>query len=198
MKRILMLFMVAVLPAAAQSEPQRLTGFFGVGFAEAVNPLAENLDAGWSLSGGIGVRQKYVGVLFDAMFTDFGINHRTLLEAGIPRGDQKYWAVTVDPIVHVNPHGPVDFYITGGGGIYSQITDYRAEYGYGGYWGYGYRNYLIASYTLYKPGVDGGAGLAFSIGEHSRAKFFAEARFHHMFTQGSRASFIPVTLGVQF
>jgi hypothetical protein len=191
--------MIAALPAVAQwrhfgQDSVRATGFFGGGFTEPVNPIARNLDTGWNLAGGIGVRQKYFGVLLDAIYTEFGINHRTLAQFGVPRGNQKYWALTVDPIVHLNPRGPVDFYITGGGGLYSQITDFR---GYGGY-GFGGHDDLLASYTIYKGGVDGGVGLAFNIGLGQTAKFFAEARYHHMFVYGSGASFVPVTVGLRF
>jgi len=200
MKRALLTILLVALPAAAQwrhfgSDSTRATGFFGVGFAEPVNPAARQLDTGWTLSGGIGVTRNYVGVTFDAMFADFGLNHTTLFQAGVPRGDRKYWALTVDPVVHVNPRGPVDFYITGGGGLYSQITEFR---GYG-YSPYGGRDNVIASYTIYKPGVDGGAGFAFNLGYIRSVKIFAEARFHHMFLHGgSGASFIPVTVGVRF
>jgi len=193
--------MITVLPAGAQwrhfGQESPLTGYFGAGFSEPVNPLARSLDTGWNIEGGVGVRQKYVGVLLDALYTDFGINRHALSQAGVPRGDQKYWAVTVDPIVHLNPHGPVDFYITGGGGLYSQITELRGSYGYGYGYGYGGNDYH-ANYTIYKGGVDGGVGFAFHIGLGNTAKLFAEARYHHMFLYGSGASFIPVTVGLRF
>jgi hypothetical protein len=196
MKQIVFALIFAAAPAAAQfGDSTRIAGSFGAGFTEPVNPIARNLDTGWNVAGGIGVRQKYMGVLLDFLYTDFGINRRTLAQFGVPQGDQKYWALTVDPIVHLNPHGPVDFYITGGGGLYSQITDLRGGYGY--YGSYGDRHDLL-SYTLYKGGVDGGVGFAFHIGLGDTAKFFAEARYHHMFVNGSNASFVPVTLGIRF
>ena len=196
MKVLFITLIAAALPASAQwrsfGSEAHATGFFGLGFSAPVNPLAAQLDAGWNLAGGIGVTNQYVGILLDGMFSDFGINHAALIQTGVPRGDRKYWAVTVDPIIHVNERGPVDFYITGGGGIYSQVTEYRFERG-------GFissRNDLLASYSIYKPGVDGGAGFAFNLG-YSPVKIFVEARFHHMFN-GPEASFIPVTLGIRF
>src|SRR5262249_3166369 len=152
---------LTTFPAAAQwrhfgREPIRPTGFFGVGFTTPVNPLATKLDAGWNLAGGVGITSDYVGINLDAMFTDFGINRPTLLRAGFPSRSQRYWASTADPIFHVNPRGPVDFYITGGGGIYSQITQYRLRSGFRG--PFSDLDDLVGSYTLYKPGVNGGAG----------------------------------------
>ena len=58
-------------------------------------------------------------------------------------------------------------------------------------------NQVIGSYGVYKGGVNGGAGIAFRLGS-SRAKVFAEARYHHMFTQRIDSSFIPVTFGIRW
>ena len=103
--------------------------------------------------------------------------------------------MTVDPIIHVNERGPVDFYVTGGGGIYSQITEYKFRSGFGG--PFNDRNDVLYSNTIYKPGVNGGAGFAFNLG-YTPVKIFVEARFHHMFLRGSGASFIPISVGVRF
>jgi hypothetical protein len=134
--------------------------------------------------------------MLDAIFSDSGITDTALARAGARRGSQRYWAVTVDPIFHVNERGPVDFYLTGGGGVYSQKTQYRASSGLVGQDSGRYD--LISSRTLYKPGVDGGAGFSFRLDHRSSIKVFAEARYHHMFTRGPGASFIPVTLGIRF
>jgi hypothetical protein len=200
MKRLLFTLFIVGLPASAQwrhfgSDQTRFTGYFGAGFATPVNPLAKRLDPGWSLGGGVGVTNNHIGLMFDAMFVDMGMNHRTLASVGAPRGDQKYWALTANPVFHVNESGPVDFYVTAGGGLYSQITEYRT--GYHGDPFYGYDD-LLGSYTLYRAGVNGGAGFSFRLGYGNSIRFFAEARFHHMFTHGSGASFIPVTVGVRF
>jgi hypothetical protein len=201
-KQLLILF-ILTLPAGAQwrhfGPPEaRFTGYFGGGAAFPINPAARRLDPGWSISGGVGATSKYVGVMLDANFSDFGINRATLARVGAPKGDQKYWSLTVNPVFHVNERGPIDFYVTAGGGLYSQITEFRARDGFDG--PYGGRGDLLASNTLYKPGVNGGAGFAFSLGPHSPVKIFTEARFHHMFTAGSGSgvSYIPVTVGVRF
>jgi hypothetical protein len=206
MKTLFLFTFLGILPLSAQwrhfGDPRTTPeGFFGVGFSTPVNPVATRLDAGWNIAGGIGVSHGYGGIMLDAMFTDFGVNHSTLLQAGARSGKQKYWAVTLDPIFHVNKRGPVDFYITGGGGIYGQITNYRAasDFVVGRNAG---RYDLTISNTIYKPGVNAGAGFSFSLPELSNVKIFAEARYHHVFTnylfnRGSGVSFIPVTVGVR-
>jgi hypothetical protein len=201
MNKLLIFSLACALPAAAQwrhfGEGVRPTGYFGVGAATPINPAATRLDTGWSLSGGVGVTSRYVGLMVDANFTDFGINTETLRRVGAPRGSQKYWSLTLDPVFHVNQRGPIDFYVTGGGGLYGQVTDYRLRYSGGG--PFDGRDDLLFSNTIYKPGVNGGAGFAFNIGGyHNRVKIFTEARFHHMFVGRSGVSYIPVTVGVRF
>src|SRR4051812_45315568 len=78
MKQFLLLLTLAVVPALAQPdyydyEPWRPTGSFGVGFSSPVNPLANRLNTGWNVAGGVGVTQNYFGVTVDAMLNDFGI-----------------------------------------------------------------------------------------------------------------------------
>src|SRR5438046_10503328 len=83
------------------------TGFVGVGVSAPVNPLATRLNnAGWNISGGVGVTQGYTGVMLDAFFTNFGINDTVLQRENARSGYQRFWAVTVNPIVEVIPRGP--------------------------------------------------------------------------------------------
>jgi hypothetical protein len=167
-----------------------------VGFSTPINPAATRLDVGWGLNGGVGITNNYVGVLFDATFAGFGINRDALLLRGARNGGQKYWALTVDPMFHVNERGPVDFYVIGGGGLYGQITNFRAS---ADAFGQSAQRFdLSYSNQILKPGVNGGAGFAFRIGDYYNLKIFAEARFHHMFVGPSGVSFIPVTIGVRF
>ena len=120
---------LAALPAAAQPwHEARPTGFFGVGFSQPLNPIATRLDTGWNFTGGVGATNEYVGLLLDFTYNDFGINRTNLNRVGVREGSQRYWAVTLDPKVHVNQRGPVDFYVTGGGGLYSQITQFQSDF----------------------------------------------------------------------
>lgn len=200
MKKLLLLSLLASLPAAAQwrhfGDETRATGFFGVGVAAPVNPTARTLDTGWGFNGGIGVTRNYLGIMADFMFSDFGLNERLLRQVGAEHGSEKFWAITIDPVFHVNQRGPVDFYVTGGGGLYGRVSTLRAPGGFGG--PFSGADQVVASYTTYKPGVDGGAGFSFNIGYTNSVKMFVEARYHHMFTEGQGASFVPVTVGVRF
>ena len=196
MQRIFLLLLAVILPVSAQwrhfgSSELRPTASLGVGVATPVNPLAARLDTGWSLAGGAGVQNGAFGVMVDFMAAGMGVNHATLVSQGARHGTQKYWAVTLDPVVHVNERGPSDFYLTGGVGVYGQLTKYRAPAGPQSQFD------LVRTENLYRPGVNGGAGFAFNLPD-TRLKIFLEARYHHMFTPGSGSSLIPITVGVRF
>jgi len=211
MKRIAMLATVccfAALPGFTQSRFGAFTGYVGGGFSEPVSDVGKRLDNhGWNISAGAGVSGKRVGLMLDFMFNDFGINRTSLDQVQAPDGSVRYWAFTLDPVIHLNRESPVDVYVTGGGGIYHRTIEFTQpglatvtafDPWFGFYPATVATNQVIGSYGLYKPGVNAGAGIAFRLGS-SHAKVFAEARYHHMFTSGSiDNSFIPVTFGIRW
>jgi hypothetical protein len=132
--------------------------------------------------------------MVDGMFTSFGINRHILNRAGADSGHQRYFAATVDPVIHVNPRGPVDFYITGGAGLYAVTT----SYGFGGFSFFGPGGESTDSQTVYKSGVNGGCGFVFGSSRPGSVRFFTEARLHHVFTRGHQTNFVPVTVGIRF
>jgi hypothetical protein len=42
-------------------------------------------------------------------------------------GHVRTWGFTLDPVFHVTQEGPVDLYITGGGGIYHRTVEFTAR-----------------------------------------------------------------------
>jgi hypothetical protein len=111
-------------------------------------------------------------------------------------------SATINPIVHLIPKGPVDLYVTGGGGFYRQNQDFTQPgvavgTGFNPFFGF-YNvavptNVVVASYSVNKPGIDVGAGVAF--GHKWGGKFFAEARYNRIFTGTYYTEYIPVTFG---
>jgi hypothetical protein len=56
---------------------------------------------------------------------------------------------------------------------------------------------VLASYSVNKPGVDVGAGVA--VGTRWHGKVFAEARWDHIFIGGNRhVDYVPVTFGFRW
>jgi hypothetical protein len=197
---------LAAVPALAQA---RFTGYVGGGPSVPINPLGARLDNGWNIGAGVGVTGRTAGLNLNFMYNDMGINQSTLNEVGAPGGSTRIWAFTLDPVIHFRTRedAPVDFYITGGGGIYHRTVEFtqpavQTVTVFDPWWGVYYpanilTNQVIGSFGVYKPGVDGGAGLNFRLG-HSNAKLFAEARFHHMFTRGTDTNLVPVTIGIRW
>ena len=62
--------------------------------------------------------------MLDFMFNQFNINRNTLNQVQAPDGTTRFWAFTLDPVIHVNRESPVDVYITGGGGIYHRTVEF--------------------------------------------------------------------------
>lgn len=192
----------AALPGFAQA---RFTGFVGGGPGFPLNPIAGHTDMGWNVSAGGGITNNHVGLMLDFTYNHFGVNSNSLAQVGAPDGRTNIWAFTLDPIIHVTQEGPAAVYVTGGGGIYHREVNFSQpavasttffDPWFGFYPALVSTNQVLASYGVYKGGVDGGIGMSFKLGS-SRAKLFAEARYHYMFTQRG-TSFIPVTIGLRW
>ena len=116
-----------------------------------------------------------------------GINSTQLTNVGFPGGNVHIWDFTLDPIVHVTPHKPVDFYLSGGIGVYHRTQDFTAPTTstftafdpFFGFYNVGIpTTAILSSNSVVKPGVNVGGGIAF--GSRWRAKFYAEARYHRI------------------
>jgi opacity protein-like surface antigen len=208
MKRLATFFVfcsVAAIPAVAQSH---FTGYVGGGFTEPMWDVGTRLNRGWNVTAGAGVNvQEHVGMMVDFMFNDLGINQTTLNNVQAPNGSARIWALTLDPVIHTSPHGPVDFYITGGGGLYHRTVEFTQPAVatvtlFDPYFGVLYpaavpTNEVIGSFSNFKGGLNGGAGVEFKLGS-SNVKMFAEAKYHHMFTRPTPTVIIPVSFGFRW
>lgn len=188
-------------------ETSLFTFDIGGGFTQPVGNTGRHLDEGWNIQGGGGVNfGPYVGAKIDLGFNSFGVNTTTLNNLGFPGGDLHVFSATLNPIVHLNPHGHFDLYLTGGGGVYHRYQEFTqpavaTTIGFDPFFGFFPAavpvNQVLASYSVTKPGVDGGAGIAF--GSKWHGKFFAEARYNRIFMGGDRhTDYVPVTFGFRW
>lgn len=179
----------------------------GGGFTQPVGNTGRHLDEGWNLTAGGGLNfGPYVGAMIDLGYNSFGINSATLNNLGFPGGGLHVFSATLDPIVHVNPHGHVDMYITGGGGVYHRYQEFTQPsvatvVGFDPFFGFFPAaipvNQVLASYSVNKPGVDIGAG--FAVGTKWHGKFFAEARYNRIFMGNDRhTDYVPVSFGFRW
>jgi hypothetical protein len=200
-------FSMFVAGALNAQEVPRLAFQVGAGFTNPVGGTGRNLDIGWNTGIGVGVNfSQWVGLMVQADYNRMGVNSGALNTIGFPGGDVNVFSATLDPIVHLTPRGHFDLYVIGGGGLYRQTQEFTAPSvatlaGYDPFFGF-YRasvptNVLLESYTVNKPGVNVGAGIA--MGTKWRGKFFAEARYNRIFINSStRTDYIPVTFGFRW
>jgi opacity protein-like surface antigen len=208
MKRFAITIFVSCLAAgvAAAQEGPRVTFDFGAGFTTPVERSGQFLDTGWNVEGGVGANfNPWIGAKLQLGYNSMGINSTTLGNVGFGGGGVHIFSATVDPIIHLNPHGHVDFYVFGGGGIFHHNQDFTGPAtltGYNSYFGYYYpipvpAGYVVSSYSITKPGIEAGAGVAF--GTRLHGKLFAEARWDQIFlTSGIHENYLPVTFGFRY
>lgn len=193
--------------AAAQAQETPKFDFdIGAGFTTGVGNTGRQLDNGWNLGAGFTYNFSSVaGAKLNVDYSDMGINSSTLQSIGYPGGGVHIFSATVDPVVHLTPHHRADLYLTAGGGLfhlYQNFTQpavavttvfnpffgiYPVAFG---------TNQVLASYSVNKPGFDVGGGVAFGAWGHG--KFFAEAKWDHMFLTNSHVDYIPVTFGFRW
>jgi Outer membrane protein beta-barrel domain len=199
------LALVVVASATAQ-ETSHFAFNVGGGFTTPLGDTGRHLDTGWNVGGGAGVNfNSYVGALIDVNYNSFGINSATLQNIGVPGGGFHILSATLDPIIHLSPRSHVDVYVTGGGGIYHQTQDFTQPGvaivpGFDPFFGF-YQaavptTQVLASYTVNKPGIDAGIGIAF--GSKWHGKFFAEARYNRIFVGAYHTDYLPVTFGFRW
>src|ERR1041385_2812865 len=173
----------------------------GAGFTEPVGGTGRRLDAGWNFDAGAGYNfNSYVGLMAQFNFNRLDVNSATVNALGFPGGDIRLWSVTLDPVVHTHPRGPMDVYFIGGGGWYQRTQEFTQPTtafftGFDPFFGFFPvavpATQVLTSYTVNKPGVNGGMGVSFGTKWH--VKFYAEARYHRMFLGNDRhTDLLPV------
>lgn len=187
---------------SAQETP-KLAFSAGAGFTTPVINTGNNLDTGWNIRAGVGYNfSSYVGALINAGYDSMGVNSSTLGTMGFGGGNMNVFSLTLDPIIHVNPKGRVDLYVTGGGGYFRQdiqftqpgVVTTTAFNPFFGFFPVTFgTNIVVSDYSVNKPGLDGGVGV--SLGSKWGGKFFAEARFVRIFAGNYHTDYVPVTFG---
>jgi opacity protein-like surface antigen len=192
--------------AVFAQETPKFTFNVGGGFTQPLGRTGDNLNTGWNIGAGAGYNfTSHIGALVQFSDNQSDINSATLANIGFPGGNVNVWSLTLDPIVHTHPRGPADLYFIGGGGFYhwrQQFTapDVAAVTGFNPFFGFFQTvvptQDILSSYSVNKPGVNGGLGVAF--GTKWNLKFYAEARYHRIIFGDRHADMLPVTFGVRW
>lgn len=200
--------LLITLPAAAQGN-NHFTFNAGAGFTEPVGKTDGRAVTGYNINVGGGVNFiPQLGVIAEFGFNDLGLSSRVLQAAGVPDGSGRIYSVTLNPIVHFNPHGRFDAYLIGGGGYYRRTVEFTRPTvatvtAFDPFYGIFFplvvpANTVLGSFTQNKGGLNIGGGVAFRVSGDSNLKVFAEARYHYLFTTPVRTSILPVTFGFRW
>jgi opacity protein-like surface antigen len=207
-KRTLIASGIGLLLAGAVfgQETPKFTFNLGGGFTQPVGRTGDNLNTGWNIGAGAGYNfTSHIGALVQFSDNQSDISSGTLANIGFPGGNVNIWSLTLNPIVHTNPRGPVDLYFIGGGGFYHWRQEFTAPgvaavTGFDPFFGFFQAAVptedVLSSYSVNKPGVNGGLGLSFGTKWH--LKFYTEARYHRIIFGDRHADMLPVTFGVRW
>ena len=206
---LFVVFGLMTVPLAAQEQQNSFfTAAVGGGFTTPTYHSGTAMDMGWNFQAQAGVNLfgAHLGLVGEFLYTNLGINSTTLNALEFPDGHTSISAFTADPIIRFNPNGKVDFYLIGGPGFYHRHVEFTQPTvatftGFDPFFGVFYpiavpANQVLLSYDANKLGVNGGGGFNFHLGS-GHAKFFAEARYHEIFTNRA-TSFVPVTFGFRW
>jgi len=195
-------------PAAAQNTSR--FGFnIGGGFTEPVRDTDGRVNVGFNLNAGAGFNfHPNVGVMAEFGFNRLALSDRSLAAAGVPDGAGRIYSATLNPVIRFNPQGRFDVYAIGGGGYYRRTIDYTApgvgtDVFFDPFYGVFYPaavpvTNVLASFTQNKIGWNIGGGFSVRVKGDSNAKFYAETRYHHIYTTPMRTSILPVTFGFRW
>ena len=183
-------------PVAAQDMASARAFSVGVrgGVSIPVGALADDGEDGGNASTGFNVGAFLgftpaalpVGLRVEVGYDRFGIDAGVLAPGVEFDGDWSIISGTVNAIVAVPTQGGVRPYLIGGVGAYNVTASVEASEG---------GESIAFSDDQTKIGVNGGAGLRFALGTLAT---FVEARYHAVFLEGDRASYIPISFGVEF
>ena len=144
------------------------------GAAIPVGDFADAFNTGFNGTVGLGLSSlgSPVGIRFEGMYNKFFGRD----DIGGNQPDARIIAGTAN-LVYSLPGQGIRPYLIGGAGYYSSKLDIEG----------------IDSEN--KFGLNGGIGAMFPL---SGFNTYAEARFHHVFTEGRSTQFVPVTFGILF
>jgi len=201
--------------AARRSYYSHLAFEAGGGFNGPTEDSAPYITWGGNITLGAGYRFNSMFTLMtEYQFIDDKLPGRLIGETGANGGHAHIWSLTLDPVIDLTPKGPIDVYVTGGGGFYRKVTSFTdpQEVLFCNYYfcGIGTTNVVVGHFSSNQGGWNVGAGIAHRMG--GNMKLFAEARYLDVdspavttepnglgtTTVGAETKIIPVTFGVRW
>jgi hypothetical protein len=189
----------SVRPAAAASS---WGGTLGGGIVLPQDVAKDRLNQGWNLqSGSTHQIAKSAAILTEVMYTHHGVSDATLQSLHAPEGSARVLAGTLNLMLGPGAAGSGP-YLVGGGGIYNRKIEFNrpttADTIIDDPW-LGQNGPVvipagqtIGSFSTTKPGLNAGVGV--SLGK----KVYVEARYHWIFTDKVKTTFLPINFGFRW
>ncbi|MEO5588376.1 MAG: outer membrane beta-barrel protein [Gemmatimonadaceae bacterium] len=162
------------VPSAFAQSAKPISLGISAGAAIPVGDLGDDYSTGYNGTVSLGFQSigSPIGFRIDGMYNKLGVKSDRVVQ--LP--DITITSANAN-IVYTLPGVGIRPYLIGGGGIY------------------GYKFDISGADTNTDFGVNGGIGASFPL---SGFTTFVEARYHHIFTEGTATQFIPVTFGISF
>ncbi len=195
--------------SAAAQGTNKWNFHIGAGFTEPVRYSGDRLNRGFNANVGAGVNfVPEFGMVGEFGFNNLGLSRGALDAAGVPDGSSRIYSLTLNPIVRFNPRGRFDAYLMGGGGYYRRTIEFTAPTvttvtAFDPYWGVFFpaavpADVVLGSFSQNKGGWNVGGGISVRLSGDSETKFFAESRYHYLYTTPVRTTILPVTFGLRW
>jgi opacity protein-like surface antigen len=210
MQKILLSVVICLLftlPLPAQNFLDHVTAEVGAGFSFPLGTFANHAKNGFNFvaSGGPRFNRHFTLTLdFSLHYMDVKNFLETSENVDISQGSMiRFWTLTVNPGYEFIKQERFSTYATGGYGLYNRKLLLAAPGVVPAavcdtFWNVcvgtpASAQMVSGDFSLYKGGYNVGGGVTFG----ARTKFFAETRYHHMFTARD-TTLIPLTFGVRW
>jgi hypothetical protein len=172
----------------------------------------------WGANGTLGAGYRFdpiFSLMIEYQFITDKLPGALIAQTGADGGHAHIWSFTMAPVIDLTPKGPIDVYVTGGGGFYRKVTSFTnpQEILYCNYYycGIAVTDVVIGHFSSNQGGWNAGMGFAYRPGG-GNMKLFAEARYLDVLTPavttqpnglgtttvGPNTKLIPVTFGVRW
>jgi len=204
---LLIAVVFGLLATANAQDESRFLFNFGAGISFPQSDLGKFVNNGANIvvGGGYAITKRF-GVDTEFMWNDLPINSSTLDLLQTPGASARQYAWTFNPIVRIPLGHKVGAYAIGGIGWYHRSGETTTP-GVGvvcdPYWSWWYGcslgtvNFVTGSTSANAFGENIGGGLTVHLGE-SRAKLYAEVRYHHAGYHAVSTDLLPLTFGIRW
>jgi len=165
----------------------------GGGASMPQQTLDDFFDTGFNVTGSVGWQpvNSALGFRLDGTYDKWAGEDIDIGGSEVRLSDASVFSALANATLNLpfgNRANGSGFYLLGGGGVhfFNDFADMQAN---------GEPIGEADEDTSTDFGLQGGAGLRFGWG---RAALFVESRYHHIFTEGERTNFVPITLGLTF